>query len=167
MIRNILLVLAFAFAVLQFFRPEKNLSNDNTNIMTNKFDVPSDIQEIFKTACNDCHSNHTRYPWYSTIQPVAWWMNNHIIDGKRHYNYAEFSGYRVSRQNEKFGDIAEQMEKNEMPLPSYTLIHKDAILTDAQRKRIIDWAKANQDSLKAHYPADSLVRQRGPQGPPK
>ena len=165
MIRKILLVLAAAFVILQFFRPERNLSNDNTNIMTNKFTVPADIQEIFKTACNDCHSNQTRYPWYANIQPVAWWMGNHIKDGKRHYNYSEFSGYRVSRQNEKFGDIAEQMEKKEMPLESYTLIHKDAILTDAQRKTIIDWAHANQDSLKAHYPSDSLVRpkQNGPQ----
>ncbi len=158
MFRKILLVLAAAFIVLQFFRPEKNLSNDNTQIMTNKFDVPTDIQEIFKTACNDCHSNQTHYPWYANIQPVAWWLNNHIIDGKRHYNYSKFSGFPLWLQHEKFGDIAEQLEKNEMPLSYYTLIHKDAILTDVQKKRIIDWAKSNQDSLKAHHPADSLVR---------
>ena len=158
MFRKILLVLAAAFVVLQFFRTEKNLSNDNTQIMTNKFDVPTDIQEIFKTACNDCHSNQTRYPWYANIQPVAWWLNNHINDGKRHYNYSKFSGFPLWLKHEKFGDIAEQLEKNEMPLSSYTLIHRDAILTDVQKKRIIDWAKSNQDSLKAHYPADSLVR---------
>ena len=159
MIRNLFIVLAAVFVLGQFlFRPEKNLSNDNANVMTNKFAVPSDIQEIFKTACNDCHTNQTRYPWYANIQPVAWWLGNHIKDGKKHFNYSAFAGYPLWLQHEKFGDIAEQVEKNEMPLPSYTLIHKDATLSEAQKKTIIDWAKMNQDSLKAHYPADSLVR---------
>ena len=167
MVKKILLVLLAAFVVIQFIRPEKNVSDEQLNHVSKKYAVPADVDAILKVACNDCHCNKTEYPWYANVQPVAWWLADHVKDGKRHLNFSTFAGMKVALQNHKFEEVVEMVEKKEMPLPSYTNLglHSGANLTDAQRQTLIKWAKTNMDSLKAQYPADSLILKR-PQSPP-
>ena len=159
MLKKFFLVLGLAFIVIQFFRPEKNESNDSTYAITTKYTVPNEVQVILKTSCNDCHSNKTNYPWYSNVQPVAWWLNEHVVDGKKHLNYSEFTKKPLFVQNHKLEETIEMVEKKEMPLASYTYfgLHPQANLTDEQREMIIDWAKAQMRYLKETYPADSLA----------
>jgi Haem-binding domain len=165
MVKKILIGLAALFVVIQFIRPAENNSNDESQSITTKYNVPKDVESILKSACYDCHSNNTTYPWYAKIQPVLWWLDHHIDEGKREVNFSAFTARRIAIQNKKFKEIAEQVETKEMPLPSYTYagLHADANLTDAQRQTLIQWAKAQMDTLKANYPADSLVLKR-PQG---
>ncbi len=167
MIKKILIGLAAVFVIIQFFHPAKNDSNDMTNDISKKYNIPADVQAILKVACNDCHSNNTQYPWYSNIQPVAWWMNDHINEGKRELNFSTFLSRKVAIQNHKFEEIAEQVEQGEMPLPSYTYLgmHPEAKLSVEQKATLVNWVKAQMDTLKANYPADSLVLKR-PSGPP-
>ena len=112
-----------------------------------------------QVSCNDCHSNKTEYPWYANVQPVAWWLNHHVVDGKKHLNFSEFTKKPLFVQNHKLEEIMEMVEEKEMPLPSYTYfgLHPEANLTDAQRTMISDWAKAQMTYLRETYPADSLV----------
>ena len=165
--RKILLLLAGLLVLIQFFRPAKNLSDDQLYHISKKYDVPEDVSAILATACNDCHSNLTRYPWYAEIQPVAWWLDHHVTDGKKHLNLSAFTNRKIAIQNHKLEEIVEMTESHEMPLKSYTWLglHSEAKLSDAQRQRLIGWAKAQMDTLKANYPADSLVLRRQ-QGPP-
>jgi len=109
-------------------------------------------------ACNDCHSNKTMYPWYANIQPFAWFLNDHVVDGKKHFNISTFTKLPIAVQNHKLEETIEMVKEKEMPLESYTYLglHKEANLTDAQRDAIVNWAMAQMDSLKANYPADSL-----------
>jgi hypothetical protein len=86
MLKKILLSLLALLVLIQFFRPEKNLSGERSNDISTQYHVPQNINILFDKACNDCHSNTTRYPWYSNIQPVAWWLADHVNDGKRHLN---------------------------------------------------------------------------------
>jgi Haem-binding domain len=162
MLKKTLIVLGILFALLQFIRPPRNLTNDMTFDITTKYNMPVEVSDILKGACYDCHSNKTEYPWYSYIQPVALWLNNHIKGGKGHLNYSNFARLPVANQNRKFEQTIEQVDKKEMPLESYTYLglHKKANLSDNQRKIIIDWARAQMDTLKATYPADSLVVKR-------
>lgn len=155
--KKILLGLALIIVLIQFIRPEKNNSNIQTNHIANKYIMPQEVKEIFAKACDDCHSNNTRYPWYAHIQPVAWWLDSHVKDGKRHLNLSELGGRRINLQNHKLEEIIEMVDKKEMPLESYTLIHRDAKLTDPERTWIINWAKSSMDYIRANYPADSLV----------
>ena len=157
-IKKILWVLLAAFIIIQFFRPTKNQSIEvlSSDISRN-YQVPAEVQTILAKACNDCHSNTTRYPWYAEIQPVSWWLSNHIKDGKRHLNFNEFSGYRIGRQYKKLEECMEQVKEGDMPLPSYTLIHKNAILTETEKQTLYNWCEVLRDSIKADYPADSLV----------
>lgn len=167
MIKKILLGLATVFVIIQFFHPKKNDSNDITYDISKKYNVPADVQAILKVACNDCHSNKTEYPWYANIQPVAWWMNDHVDEGKRELNFSTFLSRKLAIQNHKLEEIAEQVEKGEMPLASYTYLgmNPEAKLTNDQKMTLINWAKAQMDTLKANYPADSLILKR-PSGPP-
>ncbi len=155
--KKIIIGLLVILIVMQAFRPAKNTSNDTKKDISKSYVVPEEVKTIFAKACNDCHSNSTRYPWYAEVQPVSWWLSNHINDGKKHFNLNEFDGYRIARQYKKMEECIEQVKEGEMPLPSYTIIHKDAILTAAEKETLMNWCEIVRDSIKARYPADSLV----------
>ena len=159
-IKPVLLGLLAILLLFQFIRPAKNQSNDLSNDISKQYPVPDSVQDILKVACNDCHSNNTVYPWYAEVQPVASWLADHVEEGKEHLNFSNFTARRVAVQNHKFEEIIEMVKEGEMPLASYTWIHRDAILTEKQQQLLIDWAQTNMDSLKAQYPADSLVLRR-------
>lgn len=156
--KNIILALVAIFLIAQFIRPEKNISGDDTNSIHKKYALPADVATTFKAACDDCHSNTTIYPWYANIQPVAAWIQHHVNDGKKHLNFSTLGSKPAWLQFHKMEEVQEMIEQNEMPLNSYTWIHGDAKLSPAQKEAIITWSKTVRDSMKAHYPADSLVR---------
>ncbi len=140
--KKILIVLLAAFIIIQFFHPAENksseiLATDITKVAT----VSDSVLGILKVACYDCHSNNTRYPWYNNIQPVAWWLNNHVKEGKQRLNFSEFGSYDSTKAAKKFKGIAREIQSGDMPLSSYTLIHRDAILADAKKALVVNWAK--------------------------
>lgn len=165
MLKKVLIGLGIILIIIQFIRPDKNESNDLTNDITTKYPVPEDVNHLLQVSCNDCHSNKTVYPWYANVQPVAWWLNDHVVDGKKHLNFSDFTKMPLFVQNHKFEEVVEMVEKKEMPLPSYTNfgLHSEANLSDEQRTKIIDWAKSQMNYLKNTYPTDSLkFPERGP-----
>ena len=167
MLKKILIVLVAIFILIQFFRPAKNNSGVAPHPMSAKYPMPAEVATIFKGACYNCHSNKTEYPWYAEVQPVAWWLANHVKEGKQRLNFDDFTSRRIAFQNHKLEEIGEQVEEKKMPLPSYTWLglHPEARITEAQRDLIIDWAHAQMDSLKNQYPADSLKMPKR-NGPP-
>ncbi|MFD0991274.1 heme-binding domain-containing protein [Mariniflexile jejuense] len=140
--KKIALFLLVVFVIAQFFGPEKNegdlASIDAFYAETNP---PADVKQILEVACNDCHSNVTKYPWYNNITPVNYWLAAHVKDGKKHFNISNWEGNSVKRKDHKFEELIEMVEEKEMPLESYTWAHSEAKLTDAQVKAVIDWAK--------------------------
>ncbi len=147
--------------VIQFFSPTANNSNDQTNIVSRAFETPDQVVGILKTSCFDCHSNLTIYPWYSKVQPIAWWLDDHIVEGKKEMNFSEFAAYSPRRQFKKFNEIIEQIEEDEMPLSSFTLVHQDAKLSADQKSALVQWAKTCQEKMKQQYPIDSLQKKKG------
>jgi len=163
MIKKILILLLVAFIAIQFFRPAKNINTATAataNNISKVFYVPDSVHSILKTSCYDCHSSNTYYPWYAAIQPAAWWLQDHLNEGKKEVNFEEFATYRPRRQYKKFEEIIEQVKKEEMPLSSYTLIHRNAKLSKLQSATLTDWANEQQENTKAKYPADSLKRKK-------
>jgi Haem-binding domain len=162
-LKKTLLVLLLAFVVIQFFRPAKNTASGPEAFakdIATAHTIPADVQLIFQKACYDCHSNNTDYPWYSYIQPVAWWLADHVKEGKKELNFSEFAGYSIRRKYKKFEEINKEVKEGEMPLESYTFIHTNAKLSDAERLAIANWATSLRDSMKRVYPEDSLVRKK-------
>ncbi len=154
-------ILLLLLVGIQFFRPERNVAAvAGPHDIQTAYAMSPELQGVFKRACNDCHTNNTEYPWYANIQPVAWWLNNHVKDGKRHLNLSEFMHYSLAKQYHKVEEIAHEVNDGGMPLSSYTLVHTNAKLTAEEKKMISDWCEAVRDTMKAKYPADSLIRKK-------
>lgn len=148
-VKIIALVLFVVFVGIQFIPTKLNQSD---NIPSTDFilvnTVPKNIQKKLQLSCYDCHSNNTAYPWYNKVQPVAWFLENHIKKGKSELNFSEWSNYSDRRKKSKLKSIISQIEDNEMPLSSYTLIHRDAILSESEKELVIGFMKQIKDSLK-------------------
>jgi len=158
-LKGIGLILLLALIAIQFFHPKKNLTPGNQpNALANVHTIPDDVNVILKKACNDCHSNNTVYPWYTKLQPVHWWIDNHIREGKGQFNFDEYSNKRLRYQYHKLEEVIEEVKSGAMPLDSYTWIHKDAKLTPEEKNKLIGWAEGAIKNMEAQYPVDSLKR---------
>ena len=158
-IKTVLIILLIALIIIQFIRPAKNQGEEiATNQITAVQLVPDDVQQTLKVSCYDCHSNTTRYPWYENIQPVAWFLNHHIVEGKKEVNFSIFATYPAYRRYKKFKEIQKQIKDGDMPLFSFTIIHRDAVLNAEQKSNLINWAANAQKEMEVKYPADSLVK---------
>ena len=148
MLKKIGLGILIVIVLLQFIPTKKNQTSIvSANSIERKYNTPENVQAILKKACFDCHSNNTVYPWYSHIQPIGFWLNNHINEGKEELNFTEFNSYENKKARKKMEKVISSQEKGWMPLSSYTLIHKDAILSSDEKKTVIDWAKSVQVEL--------------------
>ncbi|WP_343658343.1 heme-binding domain-containing protein [Chryseobacterium sp.] len=128
--------------VIQFFDTDKNIAVvPSENAIEKHYRVPDHVQGILKTSCYDCHSNTTAYPWYNNIQPVKWWLADHVNSGKRHFNFDEFYSYSKEKKLKKLDEVAETVREGEMPLTSYTVVHQNAKLNDTQKSEIEQWVK--------------------------
>ena len=145
MIKRILLILLVLLVIIQFIRPAENHSDKlSANDITLHYPVPDTVLSILKNSCYDCHSNNTRYPWYNRVQPVAWWLNNHVTEGKRELNFSEFASYPLKKQAKKLKATVKEIKEGDMPLNSYLWIHIDAALDKGQKNILIYWADSLQ-----------------------
>jgi hypothetical protein len=141
MLKKILLLLLIVFIGIQFIHPKKNISTAvSGNDITVHYPVPGNVLSILKRSCYDCHSNNTLYPWYNNIQPVAWWMADHVNVGKEELNFSEFDVYPAKKQLHKLHALVGQVKDDRMPLDSYLWIHKDAKLDTTQKDVVLQWA---------------------------
>lgn len=139
--KKILLGFIVLLLLAQLLPRDKNISGSVGERDIRKIAaIPPDVELILQKACNDCHSNNTIYPWYSVVQPVRMWMDHHVKEGKEHLNFSEFAGYSDKKAKHKLDEIIESQEEGWMPLTSYTLIHKEAKLTEAEKLILIEWA---------------------------
>ncbi len=151
LLKSVLPVFAVLLVGAQFIRPAKNLSAaaPGPDDLTVLRPPPPEVKAVLERACYDCHSNTTRYPWYASIQPIGWWLADHVKEGKAHLNFSSFGAYPAKRQERKLNELLDEVEEGHMPLASYKLVHADARLTPAEIKALTDWAAAVRDDLPA------------------
>lgn len=101
--------------------------------------LPPGVAGILQTSCYDCHSNHTRYPWYAELQPIGWLLSKHVKEGKRELNFSEFAAYSERRKISKLKSIAAQVRNGDMPLRSYKWLHAGGRLTGVEKQQITQW----------------------------
>jgi len=145
--KKISLFLLFVFILIQFIRIDK------TNAAVNPQDdfltissANSEVSKVIKSSCYDCHSNESTYPWYTNIAPVSWWVKNHINEGRDELNFSIWASYSEKRKNHKLEECIEMIEEGEMPMSSYTIMHGEAKLTDAQKLELVGFFKAIKQS---------------------
>ena len=148
-VKIIALILLVGFVGIQFVPTDLNQSDTvpKTDFLFVN-NTQENISALLQESCYDCHSNNTEYPWYNKVQPVAWFLEDHINEGKEELNFNEWDAYSNRRKNSKLKSIISQVKDDEMPLASYTLIHKDAKLSNSEKTLIIDYMKNLKETLK-------------------
>ena len=146
-IKKTLLILFILLLFIQSFRIDKSTKAvDYSKDFISLTNPSSEVTQLLKIACYDCHSNQPTYPWYTNIAPISWWIKYHINEGSRHLNFSEWGTYTLEKSQHKLKECVEMLENNEMPMASYTWMHKEANLTNAQRLILIEWFKVLKDN---------------------
>jgi len=137
------------FALMQFYQPKQGAGEPEAqpHSIDAVFKVPGQVAGILERSCYNCHSNTTDYPWYSYVQPLGWWLEGHISEGKEELNFSTFATYSKRRQASKLESVAGQVKKGSMPPESYALVHKEARLTKEEVQALTQWVQSLQDSL--------------------
>lgn len=147
-VKYAVIIIALAFAFLQFFQIEKtNPPVDAAETLGAAVSVPPEVAIILARSCNDCHSNLTVYPWYSYIQPVGWWMQDHFLKGRDELNFSTFGRLSNKQRSRKFEQICDEITEGKMPLPSYTWGHPNAVLSDSEKQAVCSWTQRARAEL--------------------
>ena len=146
-LKVVLIAVVALLLVIQVFRPARtNPPVDPARTMQARTHLPPQVGAILDRACLDCHSNQTRWPWYSQVAPVSWFVASHVKEGRRHLNFSQWSEKRKIQDHDLF-EICEQVKKGEMPISSYTWVHHGSVLAPGEAETICAWTKDEQDRL--------------------
>jgi len=126
-------------------RPEVTTVNPNDLIINEN--VPDNVASMLRSACYDCHSNESTYPWYANIAPVKWWVYDHIVEGRKDLNFSDWNTLSKADKAEALDDIGTVVIDEEMPLKPYPITHPEAKLTEADRQAISDWTELLSEKL--------------------
>lgn len=135
-----LLILAGILLLSQFIPvdrsvPEVNAEQDFLNVV----DAPDAMASLIKSACYDCHSYETKYPWYTNISPLSFWIQGHINGGRQHLNFSEWTSYPAEKASHKLEECFEEVDERHMPMKSYTWLHPEAKMDDVQVSALAQW----------------------------
>ena len=157
--KKILVILLVAFILIQFFPIDKNnpAPTPQMDFLTIK-NTPESTAKLIRNGCYDCHSNESKYPWYSNFQPVAWFLKDHIDEGRRKLNFSTFATYEPKRQAHKLAEAIEQIEKGEMPLDSYIIAHSEAKFSEAQKQEVIQYLKLVESDIRREHQLPDEVK---------
>ena len=109
--------------------------------------APKEVAAILDRSCRDCHSNDTRWPWYSNVAPMSWLLIDHVNHGREHFNYSEWTSYNDDDQDKLLGSICSLTRKGRMPMSSYLFIHRDAGLSAPEIAALCTWSDKMRDTL--------------------
>lgn len=140
--KKVALIIAIILLGIQSIRIDKTTQPVDATKDFIALTTPSaEIASTLKTACYDCHSYQSTYPWYTNVAPVSWWVKHHINEGVEHLNFSDWGIYTEKRKNHKLEECIEMIEEAEMPMASYTWMHKDAKLTNEQKLQLVAFFK--------------------------
>src|SRR6218665_2853001 len=146
-VKKILIVSGALLVLIQLIRIDKsNPASDPASDFITATAATPEVASLLKASCYDCHSNESTYPWYTNIAPVSWWIKHHIDEGRGELNFSEWEGYSWRRKDDKLEECVEMIEEGEMPMSSYTLVHKEAELNAEQKAKLT----AFFNSLRTH-----------------
>ena len=113
--------------------------------------APSNVCEIIRHACYDCHSNETRWPWYSRIAPASWLAYRHITEARARLNFSAWADYTYDPGTEaqKLDEIEKLIKSRAMPPCYYRITHPQARLSDTQRAVVLSWIAREQSTVGA------------------
>ena len=141
-VRWVTVILFCLLLVIQFVRPARtNPVVDESLSLQSRLPVDPKVAAILDRSCTDCHSNKTRWPWYSNVAPVSWFVIGHVNDARRDLNFSEWGNYDQRRQTARLRQMCDLASSGAMPLSSYTPMHPGSKLSAADVKALCDWTR--------------------------
>ncbi len=145
----IVIIAAAIFIGIQFFGINRSVPSTDPGLdLMSVATPPERVRYLIHQGCYDCHSYETKYPWYSYIQPVSWFLQNHIDEAREHMNFSKWGTYSTDVRRDKLEHAGEMVEKRKMPLWSFRLEHPEARMTDKDIKTLTTWFSQRRDALK-------------------
>jgi hypothetical protein len=145
-VRLAALAFVVAFVAIQFIRPS-HANPPVTPAHSLLPLVPADVRGILERSCRDCHSNETRWPLYSQVAPMSWFVTGHVTDGRDRFNYSEWTAYDSDEQDKLLGGVCSLTRRGRMPLPSYLWIHRSSKLSASDVATLCAWSDKMRDTL--------------------
>lgn len=136
-LRKGMFVLLVVVGAAQFARPARtNPSVDRSHAVQAYLQAGHPAAAVITRACGDCHSNETRWPWYSRVAPVSWLVAHDVNEGREAVNFSTWGMYSPDRQRKLLAKACDEVREGEMPMFVYTLMHTDARLSAADVQSI-------------------------------
>ncbi|HEV7681932.1 MAG TPA: heme-binding domain-containing protein [Pyrinomonadaceae bacterium] len=149
-LRWALIIGIVSLVIAQFFGPAKtNPASDATQSIESRMQLTPQVAAIIDRSCNDCHSNKTRWPWYSHIAPVSWFVIDHVNEGRENLNFSEWGSYNQRDVDGVLRQICREVRAGAMPLSSYTPLHPGSKLSAEDVKTLCDWTTAERARIAA------------------
>jgi hypothetical protein len=145
-VMKFLLAIFLVFLVSQVVRPARtNPPVDPSKTLEAHVDVPPNVNAILTRSCADCHSNNTRWPWYSNVAPVSWLLANDVNGGRLHLNFSDWEARHHHEDESPFDEMCKQVRDGDMPPWYYRPMHPAARLTPADVQTLCDWAASAKE----------------------
>lgn len=139
-VRRVLVALLAVLIVMQFIQPDKtNPESPAEADFLAVHNVDGEVGGLIKRACYDCHSNNTRWPWYTSVAPFSYIIADHVEEGREHLNFSEWTSYSADKADHKLEECAEEVEHGEMPLSGYVALHSEADLSNEELEMLVDY----------------------------
>jgi hypothetical protein len=141
--RWVMIIGVCAFVVSQLFGPAKtNPATDASQTIESHMQLTPQVAAILDRSCNDCHSNKTRWPWYSNVAPVSWLVISDVDEGRQNLNFSEWGRYTQRNVDGLLKQICREVKAGAMPLSIYTPLHPGSKLSTEDRRILCDWTAA-------------------------
>lgn len=138
--KNTLIGLAVVLIIMQFFQIDKSpIPIESEKTFVADLNPPSEVLDPLKAACYDCHSNETKYPWYTYVAPVSFWIRGHIKNARKALNFSTWLEMSENDRKHALHECAEEIEEGHMPPKGYVRMHGDADFDDATKALLIEW----------------------------
>lgn len=147
--KKALYTIIILFILIQFIPdnlPDTSTNNPN-DLITNTVGIPENIKTILKQSCYDCHSNETYYPWYSYVVPVTFLVARDINVGREELNFSEWTNYKKTEKAGILDGVSDAVSEGDMPMKIYTMIHRNASLSDDEKTALVNWSDEFAESL--------------------
>jgi hypothetical protein len=150
LLKRLSLGLLIVLAGIQLFRPDRtNPQVTPSQTVQAAASLPPGVDAVLKRSCYDCHSSETRWPWYSSVVPMAWGVANHVKQGRAEMNFSDWGAYPARKRVALLEKMCDEVREGRMPLKQYLWLHRDATLSEADWKSVCDWSMEEADRLAA------------------
>lgn len=141
-LKIILLALTGVFILIQLIPSERPANNPVEGYdFFSRYEVPGEVEKIIRASCFDCHSQEVNYPWYAKVAPFSWLINKDVRNGRSNLDFSNWDRLEKKEKIQLASEVGEEVEDGIMPMPIYIYMHTEAMLDQAQKDLVVEWAE--------------------------